>query len=132
MNENGTGQIFISHTHADQALAEALQDLVKTVFDDQVLVHFSTNKELEGGIRAGQDWYRWIIDKVRECDVALILLTPASVQKPWILWESGAVYGAAEAVRPKDREVTKVRPLVYQLSPFDWPSAARGAASYVS
>lgn len=37
------------------------------------------------------------MDRVRECDFALILITPSSVNKPWILWEAGAVSGAATA-----------------------------------
>jgi tetratricopeptide (TPR) repeat protein len=122
MVERARGQIFVSHTHADHALVEALRDLVTAVFDDQVVVNFSTNKELEGGISSGQDWYRWIIEQVRDCHVALILLTPASVQKPWILWEGGAVYGAAEAMRSSNRDINKVRPLVFQLAPSEIPS----------
>lgn len=40
MVDTSRGQIFISHTHADRALAEALTTLVKTIFGDQVVVNF--------------------------------------------------------------------------------------------
>jgi len=53
-----------------------------------VTVHYSTNKEMQGGINPGEDWFTWIVDRVRESTVALVLLTPASIQKPWILWET--------------------------------------------
>lgn len=115
------GRIFVSHTHGDVALVNAIDRLIKTIFGDRVVVSYSSSKE-EGGIKTGQDWYRWIVQQVRECDVALVLLTPASVGKPWILWECGAVYGAAEAVREQNQEVDKVRALTFQLSPDEVPS----------
>src|SRR3954468_4199646 len=115
------GRIFVSHTHGDVALVKAIETLIRTIFGERVLVSFSSSKE-EGGIKTGQDWYRWIVQQVRECHVALVLLTPASVGKPWILWECGAVYGAAEAVREHAKEVDKVRALTFQLSPDEVPS----------
>jgi len=55
----------------------------------------------------------WIVDEVRHCDFALILLTPASTQKPWIVWEAGAVHGAAATLTEAPR---KVRPLLFQVT----------------
>ncbi|HYQ00974.1 MAG TPA: toll/interleukin-1 receptor domain-containing protein [Polyangiaceae bacterium] len=120
------GRIFVSHTHGDVALVKAVETMIKTIFAEKVLVSFSSSKE-EGGIRTGYDWYRWIVQQVRECDVALVLLTPASVGKPWILWECGAVYGAAEAVRKEGQEVGKVRALTFQLSSDEVPSPLQRA-----
>src|SRR4051812_5756576 len=95
--------IFISHTHTDQAVADAFRDAVQMLFSDAVAVHYSTNKELEGGIKPGEDWFHWIGQQVHGAKVALILLTPASVQKPWVLWEAGAVAGAALASEGGDQ-----------------------------
>ncbi|MBV8094649.1 MAG: toll/interleukin-1 receptor domain-containing protein [Acetobacteraceae bacterium] len=89
--------IFVSHTHSDQLIADALATLINALFGKTVPVNYSSKKDLEGGIAPGEDWFRWIIDQVRQTDVAIILLTPASVQKPWVIWESGAVSGAAVA-----------------------------------
>ncbi len=116
------GKIFISHTHSDIDLVTALHAMIKAVFGDHVVVSHSSSKELDGGIRSGEDWYQWIVKQVSECQVALVLLTPASAQKPWILWESGAVYGAAEALRKGSDIAAKVRPLVYQLASDEVPS----------
>jgi tetratricopeptide (TPR) repeat protein len=124
------GEIFISHTHADAGIADALSEAVAMLFGDLVGTSYSTKKELEGGIRPGEDWFRWIVDRVKEADVAVILLTPASVQKPWVLWEAGAVYGAGVASAAADAR--KVRPLTYRLvanqvpSPFGGVQAASG------
>jgi len=116
-------QIFISLTHADTGIAEALRTAFGALFRDSVQVHFSTSKELDGGIRSGEDWFQWIVDRVQKCDFALILITPSSVNKPWILWEAGAVAGAALA--SGQGGMRKVRPLVYQVPSDLIPSPIR-------
>jgi tetratricopeptide (TPR) repeat protein len=87
--------VFISHTHQDKALADALSEAFRDLFGEQVQVRYSTAKELDAGIRPGEDWLKWIAGQVQESRVALVLLTTASIQKPWILWEAGAVAGSA-------------------------------------
>ena len=88
--------IFISHAHSDAALAGALATLIETLFKGKIPpVNYSTRQELEGGIAPGDDWFRWIADQVGNSDVAIILLTTNSILKPWVLWEAGAVTGAA-------------------------------------
>jgi len=120
MSDKPTQSIFISHTHTDQAIAHAIRDAVQSLFGDAVAVRYSTNKELEGGIKPGEDWFRWIGQQVREAKVALILLTPASVQKPWVLWEAGAVAGAALA--SEDAGHRKLRPISYRLKGAEIPT----------
>jgi tetratricopeptide (TPR) repeat protein len=116
-------EIFISLTHHDAPIADALRAALGALLGETVIVHYSTSKELEGGIRHGEDWFQWIVARVRECDFALILLTPASAQKPWILWEAGAVHGAALAAG--NEGLRKIRPLVYQLNADQIPSPIR-------
>ena len=79
------GEIFISHTQADRGIADALSAAIKGVFGDLLATSYSTKKELDGGIKPGEEWFRWIVERVRSADVAVILLTPASTQKPWVL-----------------------------------------------
>jgi tetratricopeptide (TPR) repeat protein len=99
------GGIFISHTHSDRPIADALATMVEQLFGNRVTVSYSSKKELDGGIKPGDDWFRWIVDQVREADVAFILLTPASTQKPWVIWEAGAVAGAAFATKVAEARV---------------------------
>jgi hypothetical protein len=47
----------------------------------------------KGTIRSGQDWKKWIDEQIVKCDVAIVLLTPASLRGRWVLWEAGAVAG---------------------------------------
>src|SRR5262245_38740954 len=112
------GGIFISLTKEDTRLADALRTLSHEVLGDAVTVSYSTSKELGIGPKAGADWFGWIVDQVSGCDLALILVTPQSVQKPWILWEAGAVYGAAFA----KGTTGKVRPLLYLVKENQLPS----------
>jgi tetratricopeptide (TPR) repeat protein len=118
------GEIFISHTHADREIADALSAAIKSVFGDLLTTSYSTKKELDGGIKPGEEWFRWIVERVRSADIAVILLTPASTQKPWVLWEAGAVYGAG--IASSESSARKVRPLVFKLSGSQVPSPFAG------
>jgi len=118
------GEVFISHTHADQDIAHALSEAIETLFGDAVATTYSTKKELDGGIKPGEEWFRWIVERVRSASVAVILLTPSSTQKPWVLWEAGAVYGAG--IASSEASARKVRPLVFKLSGSQVPSPIAG------
>jgi tetratricopeptide (TPR) repeat protein len=100
--------IFISHTHADRLIADTLTALLENLFENAVLVNYSSRMELDGGIQPGEDWFRWIVEQVKKADVALILLTPASIQKPWVVWEGGAVAGASFAMQVENARVLPV------------------------
>ena len=120
-------KVFISHTHSDKDLADAINQAIDDLFGSKVVdVVYSTKMQNEGGIPHGENWFNWIVDQVTEADVAYVLLTSASVQKPWILWEAGAVEGVAMAsqrrVDEKANGARKVRPLVFNLKPADIPS----------
>jgi tetratricopeptide (TPR) repeat protein len=120
MAEVNKRSIFISHTNSDEKLAHAFRDAVRSMFGDGVVVDYSTNKELQGGIRPGEDWFRWIGDHAREASLALILLTPSSVQKPWVFWEAGAVTGTALATEGEKHR--KVRPISFALRSGEIPA----------
>lgn len=110
--------IFISHTHSDRLLADAVAQLVEDLFGNRVVVRYSTQKEIDRGITPGADWYRWIVDQVETAQVAFILITPSSIQKPWVIWEAGAVAGAAFASK---KEGDPVIPLIYGVRTTELP-----------
>ena len=120
-------KVFISHTHSDKGIADAINRAIDELFGRKIVdVVYSTKMNNEGGIPHGENWFNWIIDQVTEADVAYILLTPASVQKPWILWEAGAVEGVAMVSQRNDdqssQQTRKVRPLVFNLKSSDIPT----------
>ncbi|MFJ5308116.1 TIR domain-containing protein [Streptomyces sp. NPDC088350] len=124
-------KIFISHTHTDQAVADAVRDAIFDLFGrESVSVAYSTSRELGGGVRIGEDWFRWIGEQVHAATVTLVLLTPTSVQKPWVLWEAGAVYGAA--LTSENSTLHRVRPLAFQIGMDDIPSPLRSSHAQVA
>jgi tetratricopeptide (TPR) repeat protein len=121
-------KLFISHTHADKRLADAFKRLMDTVFGERVDTIYSSDKR--GGPGVGEEWRDWINRAARDSKVALVLLTPSSVQKPWVLWEAGAVFGlylgAEAAAAPRTpgeaRQKSPLRPLVFHVTPGQVPS----------
>ena len=116
-------EIFISLTAADTGIADAFSDAIRRLVGDAVEVMYSTSRQLDRSPRHGENWLTWIVDRVRNCDFALVLITPCSVEKPWILWEVGAVHGAAAATNVEG--LRKVRPIIYQLDIDQIPSPIR-------
>lgn len=112
--------VFISLNHRDSGLAEAIETVLNRVFGAALKVQFSTKP---GAIPSGSNWYQWIVEQVVKCDVAFVLITPNSVQAPWLMWESGAVFGAAIASSKETND--KVWPIVFQLKSDEIPSPIR-------
>jgi tetratricopeptide (TPR) repeat protein len=121
--ELAASSIFISHTHSDRALAEAWRQLVQDLFADAYAFRSSSSWHLDSRPGAGQAWARWIEDSIRRANVALVLLTPSSVRKPWVLWEAGAVWGISLAAGRQ--ESSALRPLVYALPEKQIPEPFR-------
>lgn len=87
--------IFVCHDSDDRVLAAKLQTLLEktlTPLRGEKLVFRSTDLD---AVKGGADWYAAIIDALRNSEFCLSLLTPTSIHKPWVLFESGvacAVY----------------------------------------
>ncbi|MBF6180204.1 toll/interleukin-1 receptor domain-containing protein [Nocardia otitidiscaviarum] len=123
--------IFISHTESDKAIADAVHDAVKALFGvGAVAVVYSTSRELGSGVKFGEDWFQWIAKHVRTATVTLVLLTPTSVRKPWVLWEAGAVYGAV-LTAPESR-LRNVRPITFQVGMNDVPSPLANSHAHIA
>jgi tetratricopeptide (TPR) repeat protein len=108
-------EVFISLTAQDTPIAEALAEALQELFGETLQSHFSTSKQLGSGIGAGEIWFRWITERIEHCAAVLVLVTPASVNKPWILWEAGAVAGATFATSGQQLSLSRVMPLIYQV-----------------
>jgi hypothetical protein len=81
--------IFVSHSHADRELANALGDLVDAVFSGLVVAFTSSDPGPTGGLMPGDEWFARIHTRLREAEAVWVLATPQSITRPWIYWEAG-------------------------------------------
>jgi hypothetical protein len=114
-------RVFISHSASDEPLVQALRGVIRSAFHEEVHVSYSTAKVAEGGIAAGEDWLSWIHDQVRSSAATIIVLTPTSRSRPWLMWEAGAVSGAGLA-RGRSNAVV---PLLFGIRRDHVPSPLR-------
>ena len=109
--------IFVSHTAADKEIVEAFGEAVEKLLGDQVKLTYSTSPE--HGPRHGDQWLPWIRQQVHDSVFTIVMITPASVRKPWILWEAGAVTGTS--IASGNTSSRSVRPVIFRLTPDQVP-----------
>lgn len=105
MDEDEVVNIFISHYHQDKDLADAISELLTETFPKRVRVTYSSSADVEHGVRPGDNWFDWILNEIKNSKIAIIALTKRSIDKPWVLWESGAVSGVGLARDPGTRVI---------------------------
>jgi hypothetical protein len=88
--------IFISHDTRDAAIAEAFSALLKSVSAGVLKSFRSSDKKGNQGIEFGVEWYPEIMKKLEVASDVVCLLTPNSVNRPWILYEAGVAKGKLE------------------------------------
>ena len=93
-------KIFVSHSHPDKPLVDALKKLIESIFKNSVLLSISSEKAEEEGVEAGEEWKKWIHEKITECDIMLVVMTPYSVQRPWVIKEVGFAQGKDKVIVP--------------------------------
>ncbi|CAN1538105.1 Toll/interleukin-1 receptor homology (TIR) domain containing protein [Fimbriimonadaceae bacterium] len=90
--------VFISHASEDAPIAQAFCNLIHDVSAGMIPTYSSSSKNQGAGIPYGADWFTWIEERIRESGNVVALVTPASIGRPWILFEAG--FGRAiEGVR---------------------------------
>ncbi len=115
-------QIFLSHSSDDRNIAKALAKLLRDLFGKPVTVVYSSEAAAGGGVPSGAEWYPWIKDQISAADKTFVLLTPNSLHKPWVLWESGVALGVALASGKKHPVV----PMRFGVEDKDVPSPFHG------
>jgi tetratricopeptide (TPR) repeat protein len=89
--------LFISHNAVDLPYAKALESLVTELVGNPEFINVRYSTSPHGGPEGGEQWRNWIYTQVVEAHTTLIVVTPHALGKPWLLWEAGAVKGAALA-----------------------------------
>lgn len=92
-SSSGKALVFISHDIRDAEIAEAFSKLLSSVSAGVLKSFRSSDKKGNQGIEYGVDWYPEIMKKLKDASDVVCLLTPFSVDRPWILYEAGVAKG---------------------------------------
>lgn len=85
--------VFISHDSRDAEIAEAFSRLISSVSAGVLKSFRSSDKKGNQGIEYGIEWYPEIMKKLETASDVVCLLTPYSINRPWILFEAGVAKG---------------------------------------
>jgi tetratricopeptide (TPR) repeat protein len=131
----GKTVLFISHNAADRPYAQALKQFIDDLLLDPNLIDVRYSTSADTGPEGGEAWRDWIHRAVVEARTTLIIVTPHALGKPWLLWEAGAVKGAALARGATPRKArgaadASTNPLIvslaYGLPVSECPDPLRG------
>jgi TIR domain len=114
--------VFISHSTKDRWIARQMAAIVQDRGRQQGIVTFLDEKDIEGG----DDIPRTILQKLRASEEFVVLLSPQSVNRPWVLIELGAAWGLGkrltaiiDKVAPKEMPDIIAQTKAYDLNDFD-------------
>lgn len=88
--------LFISHASVDAGIAAYLEAQARASIPGVDV--FRTSRV--GQIRPGAEWADVVKSNLRDASLFLIVLTPTSVERPWVLFEVGAAWMAAKPLVP--------------------------------
>lgn len=89
-------KVFISHAALDSELAQLVEQQIHVA--DKTVDVFRTTRV--GQIPAGKEWLAFIQRNLRESEAYLVLLTPWSMARPWIAFETGAAWYSERVLIP--------------------------------
>ena len=99
--------VFISHAHADRWIARQLASLIAAKGSRQRVQVFLDEKDIEGGDSIPGT----VLKNLQECDELVVLLTPNSISRPWVLIEIGGAWALE----------TRTVAVIDKVSPQDMP-----------
>jgi hypothetical protein len=85
--------IFISHDARDADLAEEFDNLLRDASGGMLKSFRSSDRKGTSGMEYGEEWYSAIMSKLGSATNVVALLTPHSIDRPWILYEAGVAKG---------------------------------------
>jgi len=89
--------IFISHIADEQAEIAGIKDFLEKTFGQSIKIFAASSWD---SIQPGDDWFKKIEDAISSSDVMLVFLSTESVNRPWILFETGAAWFSKKKVIP--------------------------------
>lgn len=85
--------VFISHDTRDRELAQAFENLLVDASGGTIEVFRSSDRTGRSGIEYGEEWYPATMKKLADASEVVAILTPDSLDRPWILYEIGVARG---------------------------------------
>jgi len=82
-------KFFISHYGGDKNIAELFSNALRRITLEQISPWFSSDDNRSGGLKPGDIWFNQILEKIIQSKAVVSLLTPNSIGRPWIYFESG-------------------------------------------
>lgn len=82
-------KFFLSHYSGDKEVAEIIAGLLTRISLKQIEVWYSSDGSENSGLKPGQLWFNEILAKISQSKSVVVILTPNSISKPWIYYESG-------------------------------------------
>jgi len=89
--------VFMSHIHEEEAVAQFLKSRIEETFLGQVDIFVASDAK---SIEPGHDWFEKIMEGIRAAKVLLILTSGESAPRPWINFEAGAGWMGGKRVIP--------------------------------
>ena len=86
--------LFISHAASDAEFANAVKQEIEKVLANGVNV-FCTSSP--GAILVGKDWLSDIGEKLAVAQAIVAIVTPVSIERPWLWFEVGATWAKGRA-----------------------------------
>jgi hypothetical protein len=91
----GKAKVLISFIHEEQKEAEAVQQFIEEVLRVKVFVSCDTR-----AIVAGEQWLERVRNALEGATVVLLMLSSASMGRPWVNFEAGAAWNRRTPIVP--------------------------------
>jgi len=106
-------QIFVSHAVEDRDEVVALVDRLSATLPDCSFFVSSS-----GGIKPGEEWWKSIEHHLRDAVAVIIVLSPRSLDRPWLYFEGGAAWAMQKPIIPVLIDGLSARAIPYPLAAF--------------
>jgi hypothetical protein len=87
-------RVFVSHAAADKDRALLLAAEVERRLEGSRVFVASR----PGDIRPGSEWFETIKEELRQADAYIVVVTSSSVERPWVIFETGAAWMSEKPV----------------------------------
>lgn len=103
-------KLFLSHAHDDASIATATAALIEDVSFGLIKAWQSSGLD---GVQPGRQILEQVHEALRSCDAVISIITPMSLGRAWLLYESGFIAGQTGA---------QIIPVLFDVSRTELPA----------